>query len=300
MERLNPLVMQSDTPFIDLPYPERRLVVVDSDEAVAAMKQVGFEQHKRDRKQAIAVGTAATLGAVAVAAVIPGLVLPLAGVAWWKRRDIQRAFGADDQSGTIGGLNALRISVSQSRIVTFPSGHPRIGTVYVGHPVINRIYYPAAQFHRFAFEHKVSEAIHLLMALAATYVEVQHVAGWSKEFLGKVDLGLPNDGPQAGVAVNGKAQSSSQALFTATLDGAKRPVLPSDLAWYSNEPTWQEVVRARLEYGLTKFNLVVSYQDDFGVNGRLKAAVAGARLDLGGEFEDYRSTVWQLVGRFGS
>jgi hypothetical protein len=49
---------------------------------------------------------------------------------------------------------------------------------------------------------------------------------------------------------------------------------------------------------MSDFSLSVTYEDDFGINAGLSAAVVGAGLGLGGRFEDHQSTVWRLEGRF--
>jgi hypothetical protein len=182
--------------------------------------------------------------------------------------------------------------------LVLPPGHPREGVVYVGNPVDPPLYYPAATFHRMTFEHKLAEAVRVLMALGARELEVRHVAGRSREWAGRIDVPIPSKGLVVGGEGEGRSSSASAVMFRGTLEGGAGPALPDDLAWYPHEPTWQPVADGRLHYGLRDFELAVRYDDDFGVGGRLEAAAAKFSLDLGGAFEEHRSTEWRITGTF--
>jgi hypothetical protein len=60
------------------------------------------------------------------------------------------------------------------------------------------------------------------------------------------------------------------------------------------------VAEGRLDYGLEDFSLVVTYEDDYGINANLKASAVGAGLELGGNFEDHQATIWRIAGKFKS
>ena len=196
------------------------------------------------------------------------------------------------------GIDALSVSGALADGLTFPPGHPHHGVLYAAHPVAEGTYYPAAQFHRLTFEHKLAEAVRLLMGLGAELVEVQHEAGWSRSFAAQLDLGLPK-GTGSG-AGSGERSHSSAALFRARLESHGAPHVPEDLAWYPHEPTWQQLAAGRLHHGLREFELTIRYDDDLGVNAALRAAAERARLDLGGRFEGHEHTLWRVVGRFGT
>ena len=182
--------------------------------------------------------------------------------------------------------------------LVLPPGHPRGGVVYVGNPVDPPRYYPAATFHRMTFEHKLAEAVRLLMALGATALEVRHVAGRSREWAGHIDVPIPSKGVVVGGLGSGSESSSSALLFRATLAGGREPSLPDDLDWYPHEPTWRQVADGRMHYGLREFELAVRYDDDFGVRGGLQATAAKLGAGLGGAFEEHRSTEWRISGTF--
>jgi hypothetical protein len=192
----------------------------------------------------------------------------------------------------------LEVDPSVASVLMLPPGHPRDGVVYVGNPVDPPRYYPAATFHRMTFEHKLAEAVRLLMALGATRLEVRHVAGRSREWAGRIEVPIPSKGVVVGGAGDGHESSSSALLFRATLAGGSEPSLPPDLAWYPHEPAWQQVAEGRMRHGLREFELAVRYEDDFGVRGRVEAATVKYGFDLGGAFEEHRSTEWRISGTF--
>jgi len=102
----------------------------------------------------------------------------------------------------------------------------------------------------------------------------------------------------AALGTSKNASSRTSFLYEATLAGTDTPKLPKTLVWYHHEPTWQTVARGRIDFGLSDFSLNVTYEDDFGINAGLKAAVVTAGLELGGKFEDHQSTIWRLEGTF--
>lgn len=58
------------------------------------------------------------------------------------------------------------------------------------------------------------------------------------------------------------------------------------------------MAEGRLNFGLTEFNLVVNYEDDFGVNAKLEANAKKAGFDLGGTFNTHQATAWRISGSF--
>ena len=161
---------------------------------------------------------------------------------------------------------------------------------------IREIYYPAAQFHRRMFEHKLNEAIKLLMGLGAIEINVEHHSGWGREF--STNLNISNV-----MAAGVDAEKQGRLLFQISLDleGTADPSVPDGLVWYclkSHEPTWQQVAEGREKYGLKSFTLSLQYEDDFGINANLPVMVKKLKLDLGGKFENHKSTIWNIQVKF--
>jgi hypothetical protein len=194
------------------------------------------------------------------------------------------------------GVHVLPIARSEARVLTFPMSHPQDGYLYIGHPGVPHLYYPAAQFHRLTFEHKVSEAIRILQSLGATELEIEHVTGWK----GKVSLGVEISNLFTGEGHANKG-SESKILYKATLDGTRNPTLPDNVVWYLHEPTWQHIAEGRLYHGLRSFALEVRYEEDFGINVSLGAKLREATdlFNTSGQIERLENTVWRIIGAFG-
>ena len=279
--------MKTENPTHDLlalPYSERQLIIVQPDEVAAAARRTA-ERPSTDDEPTDWTAIAARIGKVALKFSLYGPVITItteALNAWARARE--------------NGLNVLQIGRTEAQALQFPPGHPREQTLYVAHPALPSVYYTTATFHRMAFEHKFSEAILLLMSLGAGKITVEHVRGWSREFSAKISTPLPNIDATANVGQS--AKSGSSLLFEATLNNKHVPSIPSDLVWFSHEPTWQAVAKGRMQYGLAQFSLTVNYDDDFGVNAGLKVRVQKVGLDLGGTFEDHMATTWKIYGDF--
>jgi hypothetical protein len=271
---------------LQMPYSERQLIVVQPDEVVKATRQAEaatiVNNGQPDWKE-----IALQVGKVAFRFTI---LRPITDItfdalsAWAKARE--------------GGLNVLQVARSEASRLKFPPGHPREQALYVAHPALPSVYYTTASFHRMAFEHKFAEAIYLLMSLGATQITVEHVRGWSREFSARLATPLPESDVK--LEASKSSTGSSSLLFEATLNNKQTPAIPSALVWYEHEPTWQEIAKGRIQFGLSQFSLTVNYDDDFGVNAGLKLRVQKAGLDLGGTFEDHLATTWKIHGKFGN
>ena len=261
--------------FLEMPYAKRQLIVVVDDHVVeaerAARSSTGGESNKVDWaevfKESLLYSPAITLGIKIVKAI----------------RD--------------AGANVLPVSRSESAALQFRPGHPRDRVLYVGHPLVPDIYYSAAQFHRRMFEHKLNEAIKLLMGLGAIEINVEHHSGWGWEFSANLNLPI---GKQFSATTGGGTEKQRHLLFQISLDleGTTDPSVPDGLVWYSSEPTWQQVVEGREKYGLKSFALSLRYEDDFGINANIPFIIKKLKFDLGGKFENHKSTIWNIQVKF--
>jgi hypothetical protein len=161
---------------LDRPYAERQLIVIVSDRVA------------RMQRQAAARGAEGQIGwadVLRVAAKVVGVLSVGVAIA-------DAVIKASDDEG----LDVLTIGRSEASGLTLPPGHPRDRVVYVGHPAVPELYYGVAQFHRFTFEHKFSEAIQLLMGLGATSLRVESVKGWSQEMAASISAPIPGQPPR--------------------------------------------------------------------------------------------------------
>lgn len=264
---------------IDLPYDERRIIVVaDKVPAAAARSSEG----KPDALQIFRhVAKTGLMGAGGIAAV--------------ALLDQMKRFKDD-------GETIYPISRESARALRFPPGHPRQKVVYIGHPVDAGCYIPAADFHRFLFEHKVAEALRLIRSLGASTIQVLHIEGWDRREAAKLGLGLPQSFAGADIQANAEASqtqaASRQVLTEMKLTPTSEPHIPTDLVWIAHEPLWAEVAAARIESGLNEFVIDVRSTDDFGVNTGLKLLIQKTGLEAGGEFVEHKNTIWRLEGTF--
>lgn len=268
------------TKVTDLPWAERQLIIV-VDEAVAEAA-ARAEAEARTGNGAV---DWARVGALSVS-LLPGVLV----------FEITRAVLAAWSKARQAGLKVLQVPRSQASLITFPPGHPRDGVVYAAHPAQDNVYGTLGQFHRTTLEHKFAEAIDLLMALGATEIKAEHVKGKKLDFSATAAIPVePGTGASLGASAGRTTAESSRVLFSASLSGSSSPFLPQGLVWYPHERLWQTISKGRLEHGLSAFTMTVSYEDDFGINGNLKAGVEKAGLEIGGK---HIATVWQLSGTF--
>lgn len=194
------------------------------------------------------------------------------------------------------GAKFSKLTKAEAAHLRFPPGHSQEGVLYAQHPTQHEKYFPCASFHRFVFEHKFAEAIRILTALGATRIKVEHVTGWKR------DIGVNFQAPIEGIDTSASAGSSNSQgnslMFEAEYEGHTKPELPVDIAWYSHEPTWQSTAEGRMKYKLKKFNLSLSYTEDYGVNADLAVKAEKLNISLGGKFGQHTSTVWRLEGEF--
>lgn len=261
---------------LDLPYDERRIIVITDKLPAAVARSTGSRWD-----------IAASVAAVMINVALPGtggLVI-----------DAVKSFKDD-------GELIYAISMETASGLRFPPGHPRKNVVYIGHPVDDGSYIPTADFHRFLFEHKVAEAQRLLRSLGARTISVIHIEGWDRDAAAKLGLGLPaalsGADLEVGVDASRTDKTTHQILATMKLTPSRAPRVPEDLVWTPHEPLWAEVAAARMESGLEEFVIDVRSTDDFGVNARLRALIKQTGLDAGGQFVEHTNTVWRLEGTF--
>lgn len=265
------------TDFVELPYDERRLIVV-TDKIPSVVANGG-----RPFLSVLQAGLRGGLLGVAVGAAAQVIIE--------ASKEFREA-----------GEKIFPITWETARELRFPPGHPRKNVVYVGHPVDAGSYIPAAEFHRFLFQHKVAEAQRLIRSLGAAEVRVIRVQGWDRSAAANLGLGLPQAvagaDVEVGVETDLKRSATQQILVTMTLTPSGEPHVPNDLIWTPHEPLWEEVAAARTESGLKEFVIDVRSTDDFGVNAELKLLIQKAGLNAGGKFVEHEDTVWRLEGTF--
>ena len=281
-------------------YRNRQFIMVADDAVVLQARNQLQESGAKTESNLESVGDWAKFASLVVGLAFPVARIPALGVVVGYEvatRAIE-AWGRANQSIN----DSIRlISLSEAQDIQFPPGHPQVDELYVGNPAAVSHYYPAWDFHRAVFEHKFSEAITLLMALGATRIEVHHVEGWSTEILGTMALAI-SEGAVEGRGTHNRSEHR-ELLFQADLGPRrKKPSLPQGLVWYPNEPMWQSIARGRLEHRMRNCQMVVNYEDNYGVSAKLRAGIAKlkGKLRLGGEWKDHKVTQWKVYANFGA
>lgn len=261
-------------------YPERQFIVVDSDDAVAALRRTESADSTSGVAAEVieAASKAATPGNLAAS--VAGGAVYAAAYLWKARKRAHREH-----------LPLLVVSTSQAASLTFPYGPPLARVVYVGDPGIAGKYYPVSGFHRYMFQAKVAEAQKLLIGLGATEISIEYVEGFGREAGGDLAVAGSED---AGGGSHATSNRRSRAESTMRLAPTKPPHIPDGLVWFSSEPLWRAVADARLESGLLSYSLEVNYTEDFGINANLNAKIANVGLEAGGKFQECRATTWRL------
>ena len=263
-----------------MPYDKRKLIIVADDLVVEKERAARASKDAESNKVDLA-----TVFEKALPYISPAIYIGIEVVKAVK--------AARDQ-----GVDVLSVSRSESSMLQFPLGHPQNRVLYVGHPAVREIYYPTAQFHQLTFEHKLSEAIELLMALGAIEISVEHQVGWGREFSANLNVPTGKAEEQVGTTAGGNTEKQRRLLFQISLEGTSEPSVPDELVWYPHEPTWQQVAKSRIEYGMKSFSFLFQYKNDFGINADLGAKAGKAGLNLGGNFENHESTIWKVQGSF--
>ena len=284
---------------LDESYRNRQFIMVGDDAVVSHTRQRLQASDDKSGPNLKPIEDWAKFAAAVVALAYPPARVPALGIAvgYEVAKRALEAWGSVNQS--IANDIPL-VSMSEVRDIQFPPGHPRVDELYIGHPAAGNRYYPAWDFHRAVFEHKFSEAIRLLMALGGTRIEVHHVEGWSKEVIGTMALPIPAG--SGDVQVTLKHGDSRQLLLESDLDPTwKRPFLPRGLVWYPNEPMWQAIAQGRLKHRMRTCQMVVNYEDNYGVNASLGAQIdkLKGKLKLGGKWKDHQPTIWRVRAHFG-
>lgn len=264
-----------------IPVSQRRYIVVESDAVIADIRKSQDEESQKTydlKKMALQVGK------------------QLWSTSVWGQAASGVSYLASRLWPSENGLQPLRISFTEANSLQFVLGHPREKTLYVVHPAKPTVYYAVASFHRLVFEHKFAEAVLLLTSLGAQEIEVEHIYGWGKEFAAQISV--PTGEVSAGFEASTKRSSKSSILMSARYKNQRLASIPENLVWLPHEPSWEALVDGRMNRGLREFQLALNYTEDFGVNAGLKASAQGAKLEVGGTFEDHVSTSWQISAKF--
>lgn len=146
-------------------------------------------------------------------------------------------------------------------------------------------------------EDKFLEAIRILEALGAKkiFVENENVDEVKKKSA-KIAVGKGKESIDG--SLSQRERESTLLRWQAEYKGHDNPSLPEDLAWYPNEKIWHHIVETRLKRNAISCALNLQYEEDYGIDLKLKSKIEGLGLELGGAFETSKSINWVIKGEF--
>lgn len=150
----------------------------------------------------------------------------------------------------------------------FPQGHPINNELYIGHPYKNNLYIPLANYETEFFSDRINELLYILQCLGAKEIRIKIVSGIiiDQLFEKKSDFSINGETKLAKGNIENKKDVSeinnnyNQNSMTKVqeFDPKEEPYLPNDLIWYHSEPSWQALVKQRLNGYLLKHSENIS------------------------------------------
>lgn len=303
-ERTEAPARASATRVLVRPVAERRVIVLAPAEGSSSKSAVDW---KLLAKTGFGLGIAPVMAPVLAPVALVAKALDkdgeiTKGIARKIAREVAKVIPSASARTTVESLanrGALVVAADVAeRELAFPPGHPRIDHAYAAHPLRTERYLPVASFHQQLFEQKASELVTLLAALGAERVTVRAARGYREGAGFSLGASLPVD------AINAQESGSKQRSIAQTLMVEETfvvsgpPRIPDGLVWFDHEPNWQALARRRIEFGTSTFRIELSYDEDFGVDGGLVAALEGVGVRVGGSFRAFERTRWEFEGTF--
>lgn len=147
--------------------------------------------------------------------------------------------------------------------INFPVGHPQPNTLYIGHPLKPGVYIPFENATEQLFMEKVRELLLVAQCLGAVEIKFKRIKGLDVsnsessclERSGEAGRKFLNVGGSLGV-------SGSETNTYSSKDGVelvqryspiKKPFCPEGMVWYDSDPTWQTLVKQRLNGNILSY-----------------------------------------------
>lgn len=170
--------------------------------------------------------------------------------------------------------------------INFPVGHPQPNTLYIGHPLKPGVYIPFENATEQLFMEKVRELCYLAQCLGAVEIKFKRVKGLdvsnseasSVERSGEAGRKFLNAGGSLGV-------SGSETNTYSSKDGVelvqryspiKKPFCPEGMVWYDSDPTWQTLVKQRLNGNILSYVEHVSSTETTTVSSNQLMSLKGS------------------------
>lgn len=147
--------------------------------------------------------------------------------------------------------------------INFPVGHPQPNTLYIGHPLKPGVYIPFENATEQLFMEKVRELCYLAQCLGAVEIKFKRIKGLDVsnsessclEHSGEAGRKFLNVGGSLGVSeMETNTYSSKDGVeLVQRYSPIKKPFCPEGMVWYDSDPTWQTLVKQRLNGNILSY-----------------------------------------------
>lgn len=147
--------------------------------------------------------------------------------------------------------------------INFPIGHPQPNTLYIGHPLKPGVYIPFENATEQLFMEKVRELCYLAQCLGAVEIKFKRIKGLDVSNSEASSVDCSGEVGRKFLNVGGSREvSGSETNTYSSKDGVelvqryspiKKPFCPEGMVWYDSDPTWQTLVKQRLNGNILSY-----------------------------------------------
>lgn len=152
------------------------------------------------------------------------------------------------------------VDINNLPAINFPMGHPVANQLYVGHPYIPSKYIPFENYELELIEDKIREFSQIMQYLGATEINIESVNSSSNNKDVNTDQKLSGGADYKFISGSGNGERyitnkllediSQHINLHQKFSPKKTPMLPNNLVWYQNEPSWQRLYNQRMQGAL--------------------------------------------------
>lgn len=190
----------------------------------------------------------------------------------------------------------------------FPIGHPHSNQLYIAHPLINDYYLPFEDYQLIFIEDQVREYCELAQALGATEITVECLNDKQSDSQKNAKTNINGNVAGKTTKLNGEYHSDfSHYLVDSirqsiemhqTYSPTESPRIPDGLVWYQQMPSWQHLVKQRMNGGLNSHEEKLQTQKSQVVDGnelkQIKGEVKTLLKNAGVDFDKEKNSKFQL------
>lgn len=231
--------------------------------------------------------------------------------------DKRKVLLIDNQFNDLTSNNFKVLHRNQLPNLTFPFGHPINKNLYIVHPYKSELYIPISEYEDALFIDRINEFSYLVQCLGASKLSIENMKGKDLNTFSNNNEIISAGGSitsKLGVNINTSNTNNINKTEIAGLkiertqvfSPSKKPFLPDNLIWYSNQPTWKYLYEQRLNGNLlqhsevisTKQNTILSTDELIDIKADLKALFLKANYESTNHFvnqsNESQITEWKI------